>query len=138
MANIQVNEAFAAFTADGTTSGYVTVADNSTFYIHAYAYLFSDTQPSQFVRITAKPTNTLIQVQFYTPPDFLARYGQASDCSNYKVAEHARIDMYQQIVDVPDNILVITGGGGSPPGRAHPARGAGSVHDDRSDEDAEG
>lgn len=112
MPNIQINEAFAVLTADGTTTGYISVADNSKFYVKAYGYLFSNTQPSQFVRITAKPTNTLIQVQFYNPPEFLARYGQASDCSAYTVAGQARFEQYQQIVDVPEDILILGGGGG--------------------------
>lgn len=112
MPNIQINEAFAVLTADGSTTGYIAVADNSKFYVKAYGYLFSNTQPSKFCRITAKPTLTLIQVQFYDPPELLIRYGQASDCSAYKVAEQARFEQYQQIVDVPDDILILGGGGG--------------------------
>lgn len=120
MPNIQVSEAFAPFTADGSASGFVTVADNSNFYIRAYAYLFSDTQPPQFVRIISKPDLQKIGVLFITPPDFLARYNQQSDCSAYTVTDHARIDMYQQVVDVPDGMLIIStgGGGGAPTGPA--------------------
>jgi hypothetical protein len=120
MANVQVNEAFAPFTANGTMSGVVTVADNSSFFIGAFAYLYSDTQPEQYVRIMNKPSLTQMGVLFLTPPDFLARYGQTSDASMYTVADNARISMPQQVINFRDfpQIITISGGGGSPTGPA--------------------
>lgn len=116
MPNIQINEAVAAFTADGTITGYIKVADNTNFYIKAFAYIFSDTEPSKFVKIVDKPNTTDIGVLFYEPPDFLARYNQKSDCSAYTVADHARIEQYQQIVEVNDTTIILGGGGGTPVG----------------------
>lgn len=120
MANVQVNEAFAPFTANGTMSGVVTVADNSSFFIGAFAYLYSDTQPEQYVRIMSKPSLTQMGVLFLTPPDFLARYGQTSDASMYTVADNARISMPQQVVNFRDfpQIITVSGGGGPPTGPA--------------------
>jgi hypothetical protein len=112
MANTQIDEAFAPLVANGTTNGYLTVADTSKFYIHAFGYLVSNTQPSQLCRITDKPTLTTLQVQFYNPETFLALYGKASDCSAYTLADQAKFDQFQQIVDIPEVDYILAGGGG--------------------------
>lgn len=91
--------ATAAFTADGTSGGYVTVADNSSFYPGATCWIHSATvDPKQYV-ITDLVGSTKIGVREILPMGSGSRTGR-TPISQYAVANSARIDQEATTVRV--------------------------------------
>lgn len=109
MANIQVDEAFAPFSADGDIFGYISVADNSKFYVNAFAWIYSTTQPMRLVKIIDKPDANRLGLFFYETPH-LPSYLIKNSIAAYTVADQSYIDMYLQIVDVPDSVIAAGAG----------------------------
>lgn len=109
-------EAFALLTMDGDSQGYVTVADNAPFFPGAFAWLFSDTQPSRYCLITDLQGTTRIGLRFVNEDGSGAGTNapsyDRSDCSAYLVVDNAKIDMPAQVVPVEPVLVVPSGGGG--------------------------
>lgn len=100
MSAISIAPAFAAFTANGGTDGYVTVTDNSAFYPGAIIWLHSTTQAGQQGLITDLVSTTKIGIRFIgTFPNQAPTYGK-NDCSAFTTANSASISQESQVVRV--------------------------------------
>lgn len=103
--NEYVAEAYAAFTVNGGADGFITVADNTSFYPGAFAWISSATQPSRRVQITSLSGATKIGVRFYGDSasgasfDASISYGR-SDVSAFLLADAAAINQEGQVVRV--------------------------------------
>ncbi len=84
MSTINVPKTSAALTGNGTTAGYVTVADNSAFYVGAIVNLSSDTQDGVRGIITELVSSTGVGIRL----DGTIGYGR-SDLSDYTTADNA-------------------------------------------------
>lgn len=98
MAGRDVQAAGALLTADGTTSGYVTVLSSLPFRVEAHAWLSATGVLAREVIIASISTNGQIGVRYIDAPGTGANYG-LSDASAYTVALGARLDMPAQLVD---------------------------------------
>ena len=108
MPSIWVPEANAALTADGSATGYITVADNSPFYPSAEAFLYSANVTGQRVKITELVSTNKIGIRFLGEfPNQVPTYGK-SDCSSLKLADTAMISMPGQVVRVEQPTLFKT------------------------------
>jgi hypothetical protein len=88
----------AALTADGTSKGFVTVADNSQFLVGAQLWLNASGQPAVRCIITDQESDGVtIGLRFITS---FINYGR-SDLSAYTVAASATLDMDEQVVPEP-------------------------------------
>lgn len=91
-----------ALTADGTTTGYVTVADTSGFYPGAEAWL-SSSAAQQRVIITEIKSGTQVGVRFVATEvtnSSALMYGSRSSAAAFTTALGSRLDMPQQLVRV--------------------------------------
>lgn len=100
MPSIWVPEAYAAFSADGTATGYAKVASNEKFYPGAEVFVSSDTIAGTRAVITDLVSTTDIGIRFIgegsnQPP----RYGR-NPMNGFLLAENARISMPAQVVRV--------------------------------------
>lgn len=101
-------EVSAAITVNGTTTGFITVADNSVFYAGAQAFLQSATG-QQEVKIVSIGAGGLIGLRAVSRAALQAggvsglqapQYGQ-SDMSAYTVAQAWKLYQPRQIVVIP-------------------------------------
>lgn len=98
MPTTQTSKKHAPLTANGTTGGKVTIADNEGWLPGAIAYLNSTTEPSVEVKIVAREGSAQLLVR-RTDARGQAR-GAVSDVSEFLVADGAKISMAQQVVAV--------------------------------------
>jgi hypothetical protein len=101
MPSIWVPEAFAAFTADGTAAGVVTVASTSPFYSGAECFLSSDNTTGQRALITDILSSTTFRVRFLAEfPNRVPTYGYSDIHTNFTVALNAKVSMPAQVVQI--------------------------------------
>jgi len=103
--NIQIPAANAAFTADGTAAGLVTVADNTPFYPGAIVNIRDNTGKSQECTITSLSGTTKIYVRFNNfsgaagPPSGPS-YAAGNDISGWTLANQSYIFQDSQLCRV--------------------------------------
>ena len=88
-----------AFTADGTTTGYITLASNVGYYVSAEVSLNSGNQVAQNYIITDLPDSTRIglRVKTYGAGPVPVSFGR-TDVSAYTLAQSAYITQPQQMI----------------------------------------
>lgn len=98
MAGRDVQAAGALLTADGTSSGYITVLNSLPFRIGARAWLSATGVTKREIIIVAVSIGGQIGVRYVDAPGTGVNYG-LSDVSVYTIALAARIDMPAQLID---------------------------------------
>jgi hypothetical protein len=102
-------EASAAITVNGTTAGFITVGDNTPFYVGAQAFLISPTNGQQEVKIVSLGAGGVIGLKAVTrtpydgtgtPTLHGPNYGQ-TDMSAFTVAQNWKLFQPRQVVVVP-------------------------------------
>jgi hypothetical protein len=100
--DILIGDSIVALTANGTTGGFVTVADNSPFYPGAVCSIYGTTAAAKSCLIVQLSGATLVQLQVL--PAFATigaapNYG-ASDMSAFTTADGAKIAIPAQAAPV--------------------------------------